>query len=741
MAHFFVNRFQKTMKRSPLLFVVFSFITGTVLAQQDSIKVQNLDVVHVKTTAAGSPVVRSLPVIHDMRITSGRRNAVIQVADMPLNYAQKNAQQLFAKAPGAMVYDMDGAGNQINIALRGLDPHRSWEMNVRQDGILTNSDMYGYPASHYSMPLEAIERVEIISGTAALGYGAQFGGLVNYVTKAPDTTRRISFQNITTAGSYGLLSNYTSLGGKSGALTYQAYYHRRRVDGFRQNAQSSSEALLIKTGLNIGKKLRAEASLGRSTYLYSMPGPLTDAMFNTDPRQATRSRNWYSPDIYIPALKLEWKLNEQTQFSWLSSAVFGTRNSVMFIGFANVPDLIDPATNNYKNRQVDIDRFESFTHELRLQHDYTLAGRWKSAFVGGVQFMDNDLHRRQLGKGTTGSDYDLSVIDNDWGRDMHFRTNNLAVFAENLIYLLPKLSLTFGARYESGASERSGFIRYLSQEDIPLALTRNFVLAGASAQYQFQPGHRLFGGFSQSYRPFIFADVIPANALERTDPDLQDASGYNAEFGWENYTVPGLRYSVTLFQLRYNNRIGMVYQTDPQGAGYLLRTNTGNSVTRGVELYAEYQKALGSNGIIGIFTSTAYMNGQYLNGILSLNNENTDIGGNILEGTPAWTSRNGLRFGYKGFTALLQYSVVSGHFSDAFNTVEPSANGARGWTPGYQLWDMNASLRISRQVKITGGVSNLLNTMYFTKRPTGYPGPGVWSSDGRNYFVTLETTF
>ena len=57
---------------------------------------------------------------------------------------------------------MDGAGNQVNISTRGLDPHRGWEFNNRKDGIIINSDMYGYPASHYSMPLESIERIELV---------------------------------------------------------------------------------------------------------------------------------------------------------------------------------------------------------------------------------------------------------------------------------------------------------------------------------------------------------------------------------------------------------------------------------------------------------------------------------------------------------------------------------------------------------------------------------------------------
>ncbi|MEI9944007.1 MAG: TonB-dependent receptor plug domain-containing protein [Chitinophagaceae bacterium] len=98
------------------------------------------------------------------------------------------------KYPGVFIYDMDGSGNQINIAARGLDPHRGWEFNNRKDGIITNSDMYGYPASHYSMPLESIARIELVRGTGSLQYGAQFGGMLNYVTKQGDTTRPFSFE-------------------------------------------------------------------------------------------------------------------------------------------------------------------------------------------------------------------------------------------------------------------------------------------------------------------------------------------------------------------------------------------------------------------------------------------------------------------------------------------------------------------------------------------------------------------
>ena len=110
--------------------------------------------------------------------------------------------------PGVFVYDMDGSGNQINIATRGLDPHRGWEFNNRKDGIITNSDMYGYPASHYSMPFESIDRIELVRGTGSLQYGAQFGGMLNYVSKQGDTTKPFSFESINTVGSYNLTKHF-----------------------------------------------------------------------------------------------------------------------------------------------------------------------------------------------------------------------------------------------------------------------------------------------------------------------------------------------------------------------------------------------------------------------------------------------------------------------------------------------------------------------------------------------------
>ena len=71
------------------------------------------------------------------------------------------------------------------------------------------------------------------------------------------------------------------------------------------------------------------------------------------------------------------------------------------------------------------------------------------------------------------------------------------------------------------------------------------------------------------------------------------------------------------------------------------------------------------------------------------------------------------------------------------NTVTPSADGAKGLVPAYSLVDLNFSLKFSTNYSLKLGINNLTNEQYFTKRPTGYPGVGVWSSDGRSIVATF----
>ena len=699
-------------------------------ATTDTVKSKLLDDVTVQGYRANESTIKQLPDVHQNYIVAGKKNEVISIQNLDANISEKTGRQIFAKIAGAFVYDMDGSGNQLNISTRGLDPHRSWEYNIRQNGIMTNSDIYGYPASHYSAPLESIQKVELIRGTASLQYGSQFGGMINYVTKQADSTKKITFESINSTGSYGLFSSYNAIGGTLGKFKYYAYYQKRVSDGYRKNAHSDAEAQFISLAYQFNSKLNLKAEFGRSTYLFHIPGPQTDAQFNADPRQATRSRNYFSPDIYLPSLVLDWKINESTSLNWTTSAVLGNRSSVQLIALANVVEDLS------KNRQVDIDNFNSYSSEVRLKKNYTIAS-FPSTLITGVRYVNNDLHRRQLGKGTIAADYDLSITGN-FGRDLHFKTQNVAFFIENLIYLTPKLSVSPAFRIESGTTLMSGTISYLAPEKVPNEIKHAFPLFGINAQYKITPTIRAYAGWAEAYRPVIFSDVIPATALDVTDSNLKDAFGNNAEIGVSGTVEDKLSFDVSYFQIQYNNRIGSLVLPDPNGQNYVYKTNVGNTLTQGLEVYAEAKAFKTIKNRLSFFTATSYFEGFYQKGSVVISGENKSIEGNRLETLPRWISRSGVRFQHKTLSATFQCSHVAESFSDALNTVTPSADGAKGIVPAYTILDLNFTLKFATNYNIKLGINNLTNEQYFTKRPTGYPGVGIWASDGRSIVATLS---
>lgn len=719
------------MKNILLIPIVFLFTYS--LNAQDSIPVhRTLDSVYL-LSLINQHSIRPLPDVQGVFLFAGKKTESIDVAAQPADISNKTARQLFARVPGVFVYDMDGSGNQLNIAARGLDPHRGWEFNLRRDGSLTNSDMYGYPASHFSMPMESIGRIELVRGTGSLQYGAQFGGMLNYITKTGDTSRRFSLENITTAGSYNQLSSYLAAGGKMGKMRYYGYIYHKTRDGYREteNTRSAAHALMLEWMLTT--KLTIKAEWTHSVYIYRLPGQLNDSMFAANPRQATRNRNYFSPDMHVPSITMEWKPGPQTFIKLNTSAVIGKRGSVLFDKPVTVKDSISTVTHDYANRQVDIDLFNSYTSELRVLHTYR-TGNNQSVMAGGVQLMANNLHRRQMGKGTTGDDYTLSLVDPQWGRDMHFITHNMAVFLENNLRVSRTLRINAGFRAESGLTKMKGHIVYYPDDQIPLSISHRFPLLGTGFSYTPASRKEFYGGFAQAYRPMIFKDLIPGSAYEKVDPDIRDAKGYNAELGYRG-NAGFLRWDISLYLLRYKNRFGTLAMTDTNGDLYTFRTNIGNSLTKGMECLLQGDWTINQQWFLSVFTSTAITDARYTEGQVKSGNTNKSINGNRVESTPVLISRNGFTAKQKNYSFSVLYSYTSSSYADAVNSTQLSVTGATGKVPAYGIWDVNGSLKISGQLECRATISNLLNKSYFTKRPLFYPGPGIWPSDG------ISTTF
>jgi Fe(3+) dicitrate transport protein len=677
-----------------------------------------------------------MPEVVGTNIYAGKKNALIVLDNVQGNVVTNTMRQVLAKVPGIHIWESDPSGIQIGIAARGLSPNRSWEFNVRQNGYDISADPFGYPEAYYNPQLQAVQRIEVVRGQGALQYGPQFGGLVNYILRnGSDISKPFEFETQQSVGSNAMFNSYNAIGGRTGKVHYYAFFDHRNGNGWRENSRYFTNAGYGTVTYHVSPKFSLTAELMRSHIRSQQAGGLTDAQFRDDAQQSHRSRNWFDITWTTPALIANYQLNETSRWNTKLFATIGDRNSVGFTQSITVKDSINAATRDYNNRVLNADQYRNYGLESRIITDYNL-GRMSSTISGGIRLYTGTTHRVADGKGTTGTDYDMTVIGN-YPRDIEFESRNAAAFVENIFRISEKLLIVPGLRYEwleGSASGRNGYTSNGAEVILQnITRSRSFLLAGAGAEYHITKGTEFYANYTQAYRPIQFANLQAPPTTDVVDPDLKDARGYNIDLGYRGKVKNFLQFDVSGYYLQYNNRVGTI---TPTGATYRLITNVGNSTSKGFEGYVEFNpvKAFSTNrdADLIVFTSYSYTDARY-----SGDHKDANTKGKRVENAPEHIFRGGLTAGYKGLLLTAQVSHVGDAFSDANNTVTPTANGQNGLIPSYTVTDLTATFKFSKNLNIKAGVNNLLDERYFTRRAGGYPGPGVLPADGRNFFLSF----
>ena len=679
---------------------------------------------------------QQIPEIVGTNIYAGKKNALIVLDNVQGNIANNTMRQVLAKVPGIHIWESDPSGIQIGIAARGLSPNRSWEFNVRQNGYDIAADPFGYPEAYYNPQLQAVQRIEIVRGQGALQYGPQFGGMVNYVLKnGTEMNQPFEFETQQTIGSNGLLNSFNAIGGKKGKVNYYSFYDQRNGEGWRNNSQFFSKAGFGSITYHFTKQLSLSFELMHSHTRSQQAGGLTDAQIKKDARQSFRSRNWMDIKWTTPAINIQYEINDQSRWNTKIFGTIGDRNSVGFLQSITIKDSINHTTNQFNNRVVNIDQYRNYGLESRMITDYAI-GKIKNTISGGIRLYTGSTHRLADGKGTTGSNYDIS-ISGLYPRDFNFESNNVAAFIENIFRISDQFYLIPGIRYEwleGAASGRNGFSAVGASMNLQnITRSRSFVLGGIGSEYHITTNTELYANFSQAYRPIQFANLQAPPTTDIVDTDLKDAKGYNIDLGYRGKVKNYLQFDISGFYLQYNNRVGTI---TPSGSNYRLITNVGASTSKGLETYFEFNPVRAftnsNNTDLILFSSYAYTDARY-----SGNHQDANTKGKKVENAPQNILRAGISVGYKGFLITNQLSHVGTAFSDANNTVVPIANGNTGLIPSYTILDLTASYKFSKSLNIKAGINNMADVRYFTRRAGGYPGPGALPADGRNFFVSI----
>ena len=262
---------------------------------------------------------------------------------------------------------------------------------------------------------------------------------------------------------------------------------------------------------------------------------------------------------------------------------------------------------------------------------------------------------------------------------------------------------------------------------------RNFALVGLGLSYKSSSLFEIFANASQNYRSVTFSDIRISNPNLLIDENITDETGFTADLGFKGSLSNQLRYELTGFSLIYGNRIGLIDLNESQK----LRTNVGKAHIYGLEslvtanftnwLFPKHNKWHWQH-----FLNTSYTFSEYLE-----SDNATNIVGNEVEFIPKMNLKTGLELGYKNLKSSLQYTYVSTQFTDAENTVIDQVTSTTGEIPAYSVMDLSLEYTYKKW-KLETGVNNLLDESYFTRRATGYPGPGIIPSNPRNYYLVLQ---
>ena len=723
-----------------------------------TLKENNYDLDEFEVVEENEFNIRKLRAIEGVMITQGKKSEAINVEKMDANKATNLSRQIFAKIPGLNIWESDGAGIQIGLGGRGLNPSRNSNFNTRQNGYDISADALGYPESYYTPPSEAVDEIQLIRGAASLQFGPQFGGLINFKLKGPNPNKSLELTARHTVGSFGLNNSFLSIGGTKSKWSYYGYANYKFGNDWRPN----SEFEVIHGHINIKNQINEKTSLGfeftKMYYLAKQPGGLTDDNFFRYPDTSVRNRNWFKVDWNLANLNFDYEINSNTK---INSRLFGLLAYRKSLG--NLDD-INRIDNPIENRNLIAGNFRNIGNETRLVHLYEILDK-PQAFVVGFRLYKGDNNTRQGDANNSNNPDFYFVEDSDYTdyqsldeSDYSFPSFNSSVFAEHIFNLSNKISITPGFRYEYISTSSLGTTRQIVanlagglEYDTTISYedrnrNRDFIIGGIGLNYKLAKEIEIYANFSQNYRSINFSDMQIKNQNFKINPNLKDERGYNADLGIRGNIKSKLYFDASIYTLFYKNRIGSQLKTDtnenriPQTIQY--RTNIAQSRTIGFEMMVEadwiqiLSKQSNENKLT-TFVNFSYNDANYINSDI------TAYEYKKVELVPPIVLRTGFSFSKNIYSISYQFSYTDTHYSDATNAGENGGkveNAAIGVINSYFTMDLSGKVKLKR-FQLEAGINNLSNEIYFTRRATGYPGPGILPSPPRNYYLGLQYKF
>jgi iron complex outermembrane receptor protein len=367
------------------------------------------------------------------------------------------------------------------------------------------------------IPLEQVERIEIVRGSGSVLYGDNAaGGVINIITKKPE--KLFSARAEVVGGSYGYNKESGSVGGKWGSLSAILNTSHNATYGYRENGFLRANDVGGKVIYDLNENISFNLSGTFHQDDQGLPGALPKAIYEVD-RRAT-----IAPDD--KAKTDDWYL------------ALGAKAKLWDVGRLEM-DL------SYRDRNVK-DLFRSFSfNDKRNLSTWGVTPRY--ILEKPLWILPNKL--------TLGIDFYDS--DSNVFSESSFGSNRVEVTKQSTgLYLLDELSLLKSLILSVGY--RQEWVTYDLFQDLPRAkakMSDNEPAWNVSLDYLFDKKSSAFLSVKRSFRFPVSDELIQFFPTFQVNPEMKPQTGYQYEAGVRHAFTDQIEANLTLFWIETRDEI------------------------------------------------------------------------------------------------------------------------------------------------------------------------------------------
>lgn len=145
-----------------------------------------------------------------------------------------------------------------SVTIQGSD---ATHVTVLVDGVAINSQSSGFPELMTKIPVQIVQRIEIIKGPASSTWGSALGGVINIITKSGMDTKDLNGTLSASYGDSGTGDYRAELYGRKNKLEYYMFAGNFQSDGMQPGFDTYRNGMFSKLAYNFTHDTKVTGSL------------------------------------------------------------------------------------------------------------------------------------------------------------------------------------------------------------------------------------------------------------------------------------------------------------------------------------------------------------------------------------------------------------------------------------------------------------------------------------------------